>query len=334
MKGYKFLKNNVVNIIGSCMDLGNIHKGVALGPNTIRKAGLERVVTKNQWIYNDLGDITKSDIKSESNQFSQNSSPVKNGYQIGQMNKMLHNKVLNASSKNEFVLTLGGDHSIASGSISALKKTYNDLKVVWIDAHADINTPSSSPTKNYHGMPVSHLLGMINKNEIPGFEWLEPNLKPKDIVYIGIRDLDSSEVDFIKEKKIKYYNMNSIDNLGISRVMKEITEYFASDIKSNDFPIHISFDIDGMDPTVVKQTGTLVRNGLSDRESKYIIRNIVETNNLVSLDIVELNPELGNDEDKKFREHYLYDDPLIKGTQSTLFCLEIVNESLRYKYLY
>lgn len=337
MKDYSFLKNNIVNVIGSKMNLGNIHKGVALGPQAIRNSGLERIITKNEWKYNDLGDISISDLiidKSKQYNNSNDKVQVKNGYEIGKMNGILHNKVFEYSTKNEFVLVLGGDHSIASGSISALKKSYNNLKVIWIDAHADINTPLSSPTKNYHGMPVSHLLGMVEKNEIPGFDWLEPNLKSIDIVYIGIRDLDQCEVDHLKRNNIRYYNMYSIDKLGIGKVMNEINEYFSESVGSNKYPVHISFDIDGMDPSVIKQTGTLVRNGLTDREAKYIIRNVVETGNLVSLDIVELNPELGNENDKIFREHYLYEDPLIKGTQSTLFCLELVNESLRYKYLF
>lgn len=145
---------------------------------------------------------------------------VKNTAILDPLLHLLHKEVLAAASKGGFVLTVGGDHSIATGSISALKSVYPRLKVIWIDAHADIIQPSMSQYPNYHGMPVSHLMGWISQDYVPGFDWLanQPYLRPEDIVYIGIRDIDPDEHINLKKHNIKCFTPEHIDKIGIGQV--------------------------------------------------------------------------------------------------------------------
>jgi arginase len=127
-----------------------------------------------------------------------------------------------------------------------LKNAFPDLKVVWVDAHADCNTSETSPSQNFHGMPLSPVLGFMKKGTIPGFDWCYPNLKCSDVAYIGLRHLDDGEKRLIAKHNIKAYDMDAVTGLGIGQVMKEIFEYFGEDGKEH--PIHCSFDVDGIDP--------------------------------------------------------------------------------------
>lgn len=334
MKGfYQHLKGRQVDIIGNCIYHGNLFSGTQHGPNTIRQGGLFRLFEKYGWRCHDKGNITYQSIdkqridsilKSRDYFNARNDKLLGDALVIGAMNEMHYNVVKDSAHKGNLVLSLGGDHSIASGSIPALKEVYPNLKVVWVDAHADINTPETSHSIHYHGMPAAHCLGLIKPGEVPGFEWLSPNLGFKDIVYIGLRSIDEGEVDFLRKYNIKHYDMDAVTELGIGNVLKETLEYFREDQQSDDYPIHISFDIDGADEQYVKQTGTVCRGGLTDRESQYIIRKLVSTKNVVSMDLVELNPELGSEKDKTIRQHYHGDLPEIIGTPTTCFSLDLV----------
>ena len=316
---------------------GNKHQGVKLGPDTIRQGGLINLCKSYGWQTKDHGNIKieeldMSHLKKFITKKNLNEYKWKNNVgfpeEIGAMNYTLYNKVKEAAHNKSFVLSLGGDHSIASGSIPAMKEVYPNLKVIWIDAHADINTPETSLSINYHGMPVSHCVGLTPNGTVPGFDWLNPNLNFSDIVYIGLRSVDPGEVDFLKKYNILHYDIDHVTEKGIGSIMKEIKEYFASENKSYDNPIHISFDIDGVDHQFVKQTGTICRGGLNDREANFIIRNTVATKNLVSMDLVELNPELGNEKDKKIREKYHGDPDEISGTETTCFSLNLIRSAL------
>lgn len=334
---YKHLKGKQIDIIGSCLYQGNEFPGVKHGPNTLRNAGLNDLCNKMGWVVNDKGniEIEKIDLNSIKNEIMKKSlndykykDLVKDAFEIGAMNYKLYHSVKESALAKNFTLILGGDHSLASGSIPALKDVYPKLKVVWIDAHADINTPETSLSVNYHGMPLSHCFGLTEKGTVPGFDWLNANLKFSDIVYIGLRSVDPGEVEFLRKHKIKHYDIDMVTDMGIGKIMKDINQYFEDDVKSKDYPTHISFDIDGVDSQYVKQTGTICRGGLTDREAHYLIRKIVETQNLVSMDLVELNPELGTEEDKKDRVVFHGDMPEIRGSQTTCFSLELVKCAL------
>lgn len=171
--------------------------------------------------------------------------------------------------------------------------------LIWIDAHADINTISTTESGNLHGMPVSFLLGLntpdqiqalsapsasSNQTEPAPFSWIEPGkLTPDRLVYIGLRDLDQGERRILKELKIKCFTMHDVDKYGIGRVMELALDHVNP---GRDRPIHLSFDVDALDPTVAPSTGTPVRGGLTFREGHYICEAVYETGLLVALDIM------------------------------------------------
>ena len=191
------------------------------------------------------------------------------------------------------LLTVGGDHSIGSATISGVKKFHKDLKVVWVDAHPDctnykIRTPNIMSNENYHGMPLSHVTNMTDIPNLPYWSWLSstPPLDPKNVVLIAIRDIDYDEYHTLKKHGVKCFTMDHIDKYGIGEVMTQTINYLDP---HNQSPFHLSFDVDGIDPGFVGQTGTLFRYGLSGRESVHIVRRLIHERRLVSMDLVEIN---------------------------------------------
>ena len=186
----------------------------------------------------------------------------------------------NESLKKNKVVTIGGDHSISLATCaSSIKKYKDDLTIIWVDAHADINTRISSLSKNLHGMPVASLIGTDNIFNLP-------QINPNKIIYIGLRDLDQYEVNILKDLNIKNYDMNFIRNNGINKIIDEIKN------TNNLNKIHLSFDVDVLDPCIFPSTGTPVENGISLYDAYMILGNFREK--LVSVDFVEFNPELSD----------------------------------------
>jgi arginase len=220
-----------------------------------------------------------SDI-SESHKF------LKNVKEVSDVTRHVAGLLKKVAKKGHMALTLGGDHSIAMGTVSASLSVYPDLGVIWVDAHADINTTETTDSGNLHGMPISFLMGL--GEPVKEFEWLKPCLRRERIVYIALRDVDKGEKLILKENGIKAYSMHDVDKLGIAKVMEQCFEYLGQDT-----PIHLSFDVDALDPTVAPATGTPVRGGLTFREGHYICEEVFSTGRLVSMDMVEVNPELG-----------------------------------------
>lgn len=208
--------------------------------------------------------------------------------------KQLSKQVYQHAKEGRFVLTLGGDHSIAIGTISGTAKAMRerlgrDMAVIWVDAHADINTPETSDSGNIHGMPVAFLSGLAkDKPEMP-FGWLQDSerISVKKLVYIGLRDVDRGEKKILRENGIKAFSMHDIDRHGIGKVMDMALGWIGSDT-----PIHLSFDIDALDPMWAPSTGTAVRGGLTLREGDFIAECVHQTGSLVALDLVEVNPRL------------------------------------------
>jgi len=167
---------------------------------------------------------------------------------------------------------------------------------VWVDAHADINTDATSPSGNVHGMPVAFLMGLMNAAEVKGFEWLSsiPKLKPNRIVYIGLRDVDPGEKEILHQFGIKAYSMHEIDKYGIGKIVGEALNNI--DPYGNN-PIHLSFDVDALDPSIAPSTGTPVIGGLTFREGGLICELLAETGRLISMDLTEVNPSLGKGPD-------------------------------------
>lgn len=186
---------------------------------------------------------------------------------------------------------------MAIGSIHGHAQAQKDLSVVWVDAHADINTPLTSPTGNIHGQPMSYLIHELHSKipVMPSFSWLKPCVSAKDIVYIGLRDVDPEEHYILKHLGIKVFSMTEVDRLGIARVMEETCDYIFSKVRK---PIHLSYDIDALDPSISPATGTPVVGGLTYREGVYITEQICQTGLLSAVDMVEVNPKRGKTEEE------------------------------------
>ncbi|KAF9566306.1 arginase [Agrocybe pediades] len=219
---------------------------------------------------------------------------LKNPRMVSKVTKAVAQVVGEHASKGQIPVTLGGDHSLAMGTISGTLSEYPDACVVWIDAHADINTSETTESGNIHGMPVSFLLGLGSKVE--EFSWVKPLLKPEQLVYIGLRDVDAGEKKILRDNNIKAFSMHEVDKYGIGKVVEMALDHVNP---NRDKPIHLSFDVDALDPTVAPSTGTPVRGGLTFREGHYICEAIYETGLLVALDLMEVNPSLENEESVK-----------------------------------
>mmetsp|Transcript_59 Transcript_59/g.53 ORF Transcript_59/g.53 Transcript_59/m.53 type:complete len:334 (-) Transcript_59:318-1319(-) len=327
---YDFIPEKNLSIVGVAVNEGQNLHGTEKGPDVIREGGLHDVAKYLGWNVKDQGNIENKNLTIEKPDLEKYKyKNIMNATTLGAANKMLHETVYKSAKEGNFNLVLGGDHGIATGSISGMKKAYPDLKVIWIDAHGDCNIPEGSPSGNYHGMPVGHLFGWIPEGTVPGFDWFTPNLKCEDIVYIGLRDMDEFEINMIKKHNVKVYDMDAVTEKGIGKVLEETFEYFNKDGKTH--PIHISFDIDGIDPFYAPQTGTRARGGLTDREAHLIIRKTAKTGNLVSMDLVEINPEL--QKDAPLREILHGDQKMIKGTETVCLGLELIRSALGYRLL-
>ncbi|VDK44933.1 unnamed protein product [Taenia asiatica] len=205
--------------------------------------------------------------------------------------------VAKSVSENDMTLILGGDHSIGTGAIAGHLKIFPNSFVVWVDAHADINTPMSSVSRHTHGMPLSFLLKETSKliPQTHGFENIKPVLEANQLLYIGLRDVDAPELKFIKDLNIPYFNMEDVRSIGIEGVMETTLRTIMR--FSPNCQIHLSFDIDGLDPKYAASTGTPVPGGLSLEEGKYICKTLGQTGLLKSMVVAEVNTSLGSPED-------------------------------------
>jgi len=278
--------NDRVSIIGVPFNGGQPKDGVLRGPAAVRDAGLLSAVQALglQVAYNE--DVVIPPFESSSHQ------NAKNATWVGASCKRISEHTEQRRKEGDFVLSIGGDHSMAIGTISGLLVNHPDLFVVWVDAHADINTPQTTGSGNIHGMPLAFVTGLVGP--LDGFQWRSdsslPRLSLKNLAYIGLRDVDEGEKGALKEHKILAFSMSDVDRLGISEIMKQIL------IASAGKPIHVSFDIDALDPQYAPATGTPVLGGLSLREGRYICETLAQTRRLVSMDMAEVNPTVGDSE--------------------------------------
>jgi arginase len=222
---------------------------------------------------------------------------AKNNLLVGQGTQILADLVEEKLLEGRFPLILGGDHSIGIGSLAGVLRARPNTGVIWVDAHADLNTPGISESGNMHGMPVGLLMeGVAPTETIPGFEWLKdgPRLQPDSIVYVGLRDVDPEERELIQSLGIAAYTMHEIDRYGIGQVMEMALGHLLA--KDPNRPLHLSYDIDAVDPILAPATGTTVRGGLNFREAHYVAEAVAVSGNLASADIVELNPTLSHEE--------------------------------------
>ena len=271
-----------LSVIGVPMDLGQMRRGVDMGPSAIRYAGLEERLENLGYKVSDLGDIHLANGKS-----MVGDEQVETVDLVADINHKLAVKVNEIMEKGDFPLILGGDHSIAMGSLAGIAKYYENLGVIWYDAHGDLNTFETSPSGNAHGMPLAASLG-LGHSKFTNILDYSPKVKPENIVLIGARALDEGEKKLVKDLHIKVYSMHEIDRLGMTRVMEETIDY----LKDRCDGVHLSLDLDGLDPSDAPGVGTPVYGGISYRESHLAMEMLAEADIITSAEFVEVNPIL------------------------------------------
>lgn len=277
----------IINVLGVPMDLGSGRRGVDMGPSAIRIAGLNERLRELGNRVVDEGDL---DIK---NMEEIRVGEMKARYlkEIARASKVLSGKVEKFMMRGHFPLVLGGDHSIAVGTISGIaafcKRKRKKLGILWIDAHGDINTPATSPTGNIHGMPLAAVLGLGPK-DLANVGGSYKKIDPVNVALVGIRSLDDGEKKHLKQTGVNVFTMPDIDRQGIHRIMKKALARVSD---GTDY-VHVSFDLDAVDPTVAPGVGTPVKGGFDYREAHLIMEFIYDSKVMTSLEIVEVNPIL------------------------------------------
>jgi arginase len=283
----KKLLEKTINIIGFPMDLGADRRGVDMGPSAMRIAGLRERMEKLGYKVIDSGDIFVQIMERQ----KITNPKLKYLNQIVKTSNILAKKVEKTLDSGKFPLCIGGDHSMALGSIAGIsaycKKNKMKLGLIWIDAHADMNTDETSPSGNIHGMPLAASLGLGHEKltQIYGFS---PKLKPENCALIGIRSIDRLEKENIKKLNIPVYTMTDIDKIGVNRIISRVLKEFKDKVDH----IHVSFDLDVVDPSVSPGVGTPVPGGFSFREAHLVMEAIADCGCMSSLEITEVNPIL------------------------------------------
>lgn len=272
-----------INIIGAPSTFGQRKLGVNFGPDAIRYAGIVERIRNIGYTVVDKGNIDVPEINLD--KFNSEQEGLRNIDEIIQVSENLSNSVSDSVQSGAFPLILGGDHSIAIGSISGISKHYDNLGVIWYDAHGDLNVPEESPSGNIHGMPLRILAG-DGDDRLVNVSNYAPKVKPENIVLIGMRDLDIGEREYIKNNNIKTYTMADIDRLGIQQVINESIDH----LKDKTDGIHLSLDVDALDPVETPGTGTRVLGGLNYRESHFALELLHNSRLITSMDLVEVNP--------------------------------------------
>jgi arginase len=269
-----------IRIIGVPMDLGQSRRGVDMGPSALRYAGLSHRLRKLGHVVEDIGNIQVP---------VRDTLPEEGGMAflpaVVRACELIYEQGKKAVADGCIPLFIGGDHSIAAGTIGGV--THNGpCGVLWIDAHGDFNTPESSPSGNIHGMPLAALVG-LGRPELVNLGRPGPKLKSSDVVLIGVRDLDVQERILLKESGIGIYSMREVDELGIANVVREALK------RLSHLPrLHVSLDMDCLDPMEAPGVGTPVQGGLTYREAHLLMEIIADSRRLRSIDVVEINPIL------------------------------------------
>lgn len=275
-----------INLIGVPLFYGCDKKGVNLGPNDLRIKGIVEVLEKNKHTVYDLGNLYVPEAL-ECDKFAHHNN-MKYLDAITKVNNNLAQQVYCSLQSKTFPFIIGGDHSLGLGSISGASKYHDNLAVIWIDAHGDINTHETSPTGNVHGMPLSAAMG-IGHDSLTDLYFKGQKVNPKNVFILGARDLDEGELNIIKEHELNVFTTEQIKELGLNEVMNRVKETL---LKNKIDAIHLSYDIDSLDSNLVPGTGTPVKNGLDIDECKFMLKSLFETRLVKSLDFVELNTEL------------------------------------------
>jgi arginase len=276
-----------VSILGAPLGYGSSMAGVDIGPAALRVARLNQRIAQLGYQVRDLGDMRLTRPQDPPDPAAR----VKYLPEISAACEDLAREVRNILQAGELPLVLGGDHSIAVGSISGAAAFYRErgqsLGLIWFDAHADMNTPETSPSGNIHGMPLSAVLG-FGAPELTHVAGFAPKLDPAFCAHIGARDIDQGERELIRRLGLRFFTMREIDERGVGACMDEAIS-IASRAPAG---YAVTFDVDALDPGDAPGSGTLVRGGLTYRESHLAMEKIAEAGGMRSLEIVEINTAL------------------------------------------
>ncbi|KAG5466177.1 hypothetical protein GH5_00918 [Leishmania sp. Ghana 2012 LV757] len=294
LQQYKLYKEKKMSIVLAPFSGGQPHSGVELGPDYLLKHGLQQDMEKLGWKTTlervfDGKAVEARKAKEKDDVIGR----IKHPRLTSEFTQKIYKCVRRVAEQGRFPLTIGGDHSIAVGTVAGVLSVYPDAGVIWVDAHADINTMSGTVSGNLHGCPLSILMGLDRDNIPQCFSWVPQVLKPHKIAYIGLRDVDEAEKKILHDLNIAAFSMHHVDRYGIEKVVGMAIDAISP--KGTE-PLMVSYDVDTIDPLYVPATGTPVRGGLSFREGLFLCERVAESGRLVALDVVECNPLLATTE--------------------------------------
>ncbi len=276
-----------LSLIGAPTDIGAGDRGASMGPEALRVAGIAEALQSRG-----LDVVDRGNLFGPLNPWLPPSAGYRHLTQVVEWNREVMRAVGNELKVKRLPILLGGDHSLAIGSISAVANHCRDngkqLRILWLDAHADFNTSQITPSGNLHGMPVSCLCG-FGPSQLVELGGHTPAIDAACIRQIGIRSVDAGEKKLVRDSALDIYDMRYIDEVGMKRAMEE-----ALDGVNADTHIHVSFDVDFLDPDIAPGVGTTIPGGPNYREAQLVMEMIADTGRMGSLDIVELNPALDN----------------------------------------
>ena len=276
-----------VHLIGVPLDMGGSRRGVDMGPSAFRIAGLrEQIATLGRTV------VDRGDLPSPIPETKKHGDPTKKFIrEIAKVCDRLYQVARASIEEGAIPIVLGGDHSLAAGSVAAssahARAADKPLGLLWIDAHGDMNTPASTPSGNVHGMPLAALLGP-EPAELSSIGGFSPTVLPQHTVLLGVRNLDEREKVLVRDSGVHVFTMKDIDRIGVAAIA---TEALAA-VTSGTAGIHVSFDLDVCDPAIAPGVGTPVKGGLNYREAHLLMEMIAESGGLMALDLVEVNPTL------------------------------------------
>ncbi len=272
-----------IAVIGATLDLGAGRRGVDMGPSAIRYAGLEQQLTEKLHVrVSDVGNVISPVVETT----DMGDAHARYLDQILDLCDRLSGLVADAAGRGALPLVLGGDHSVALGSLVGMAKVRGAGGVVWVDAHGDLNTPATSPSGNVHGMVLAAALGLAG-DSFQRDGWPLPAVEPGKLALVGVRSLDDGERELLGRIEAKVFTMSEVDRIGVEPCMREAIAHAAGAAF-----LHVSLDMDVVDPDYAPGVGTPVRGGLSYREAHLAMETVAESGLLDSMDVVEVNPIL------------------------------------------
>ena len=273
-----------VRILGVPMDLGQGRRGVDMGPSAVRHAGLQARLERLGYLVEDGGNIAVPVPEEVRDDAPRNG--MRHLEAVAEACERVFAAVREAVAVGRFPIILGGDHSIAMGTIAGVVAAAGPVGVIWIDAHGDFNTPETSPSGNIHGMPLAHLVGRGHPRLV-GIGDPGPTLRPEQVVLIGVRSLDPGEREAMAESGMLVFTMREVDEWGIATVVRQALTRLKA------WPrLHVSLDLDALDPQVAPGVGTPVPGGLTYREAHLAMELLADSGRVGSVDVVEINPIL------------------------------------------